>query len=69
MLNFLAESLNEIGNRASNKGMRTSAKFLYRFATAVRQAWSNPWYNLGFQAKDLDSWELISRLLVWSPRN
>jgi hypothetical protein len=61
MLNFIAETLNEIGNSASSRGMQTSAKLLYRFATVARPTWSNPWYNLGFQAKYRCEWEASAR--------
>ena len=61
MLNFLARSLIEFGNGASNRGMQTSARFLYRFATVVRPRWSSPWYNLGFEAKYRCDWEASAR--------
>jgi hypothetical protein len=57
MLNFLAKTLNDIGNSAENRGMQTSARILYHSATIVRPSWSSPWYNLGFQAKYRCEWK------------
>lgn len=57
MLNFLAKSLNELGNSAQNRGMRASARFLYRSAAIARPGWSSPWYNLGLQAKYENEWQ------------
>ncbi len=57
MLNFLAKSLNDFGNIAQNRGMRNSARLLYRSAAIVRPSWSSPWYNLGLQAKYECKWQ------------
>lgn len=57
MLNFLAQSLNDLGNSAKNRGMQTSARLLYRSATIARPSWSSPWYNLGLQAKYQCEWQ------------
>ncbi len=57
MLNFLAKSLNDLGNSAQNRGMRASARLLYRSAAIARPSWSSPWYNLGLQAKYDNQWE------------
>jgi len=56
MMDFLAESLNDIGNSAQNRGKHKCAKLLYRSATIVRPSWSSPWYNLGLQAKYQGDW-------------
>jgi len=57
MLNFLAKSLNDLGNSAQNRGMRASARLLYRSAAIARPSWSSPWYNLGLQAKYECEWQ------------
>lgn len=57
MLNFLAKSLNDLGNSAQNLGKHTCARSLYRSATIVRPSWSSPWYNLGLQAKYKGEWQ------------
>jgi hypothetical protein len=57
MLNFLAQSLNDLGNSANNRGMETSPRLLYRTATIARPSWSSPWYNLGLQAKYQCEWQ------------
>jgi hypothetical protein len=57
MLNFLAKSLNDLGNSAQNWGMRASARLLYRSAAIARPRWSSPWYNLGLQAKYENEWQ------------
>jgi tetratricopeptide (TPR) repeat protein len=61
MLNFLAQSLNDLGNNAENRGMQNSASLLYRSATVVRPSWSSPWYNLGLQAKYQCRWDASVR--------
>jgi len=57
MLNFLANSLNDLGNSARDRGMQIPARLLYRSATFVRPNWSSPWYNLGLQAKYQCEWQ------------
>lgn len=56
MLNFLAQTLNDLGNSAENRGKQTSARLLYRSAAVLRPRWSSPWYNLGLQAKYQCEW-------------
>jgi tetratricopeptide (TPR) repeat protein len=61
MLNFLAQSLNDLGNNAEHRGMQGPAKILYRSAATVRPSWSSPWYNLGLQAKYQGEWQASMR--------
>lgn len=57
MLQFLAKSLNDLGNEAQNLGKQRSAKLLYRSSALVCPSWSSPWYNLGLQAKYQRCWQ------------
>jgi tetratricopeptide (TPR) repeat protein len=57
MRNFLAKSLNDLGNSANNRQMRALARILYRSAATCVPSWSSPWYNLGLQAKYLSDWQ------------
>jgi tetratricopeptide (TPR) repeat protein len=58
MLNYLAESLNDLGNSCENRGIQTLARILYHTATITRPSWSSPWYNLGLQAKYKCEWQI-----------
>ena len=61
MRSTLVELLNEGGNSAVNHGHHRLAKILYRAATKVYPTWSNPWYNLGLQAKYRGDWQASLR--------
>ena len=56
MLNQIARLLNDSGNSAKNRGWDACARGLYLLATKVRPKWSDPWYNLGLQAKYQGDW-------------